>query len=109
MDGHRVSRGGGTVNWGVREAVDLSVHSLEVLQVQGDFALSALEAPFVEVLVRSLDILKGVHSLLANVTLGVGHGCLQRQKMQTNDLRSPSASVFGTLSEQEVVFLCIFY
>jgi hypothetical protein len=57
----------------VGEAVDLAINCLEGLQVQGQTALSALEAPFVEVLVSSLDILEGIDSLGANITLGVGH------------------------------------
>lgn len=72
-DGNRVSRSGRTVDGGVGLAVNLSVDSLEVLQVEGDAALSALEAPLVEVLVSSLNILKRVHRLGADLALVASH------------------------------------
>ena len=74
LDGNRVGGGGSTVNGGVGEAVDLALNSLEGLDVQGDVALSALEAPLVEGLVGSGDLLQGVDGLAADVALGVGHG-----------------------------------
>ena len=55
------------------KAVDLSTDSLEGLEVQGDIALSALEAPLVEGLVGSGDLLQRVDGLVADGTLGVGH------------------------------------
>jgi hypothetical protein len=69
----RVGRGRCTVNWGMREAVDLSIDGLEGLQVQSDFAIHTLEAPFVKVFISSLDILKGINGLLADIALRVGH------------------------------------
>ena len=73
LDGDRVGGGGGTVDGGVGEAVDLASDSLEGLEVQGDIALSALEAPLVEKLAAGGDLLEGVDGLVTDITLGVGH------------------------------------
>ena len=73
LDGDGVGGGGSTVNGGMGEAVDLSADGLEGLEVQGDIALSALEAPLVEEGSSSGDLLQRVDSLVADIALRVGH------------------------------------
>ena len=73
LDGDRVGGGGGTVNGGMGEAVDLAINTLEVLEVEGDVANSAFEAPLVESLVYGRELLQRVDGLVADGTLGVGH------------------------------------
>ncbi len=84
LDGDGVGTGGLAVNGGVDGAVDLSVETLEVLDVQGGLADVALEAELVVGDIEGLERLEGVSGLGRGAKAAAKSANKQQKKKRSN-------------------------